>query len=49
VETTTDLAAAWLTIATRTVQQNNGDGTFTETWSAPTVAPAQFLRIRVTK
>jgi hypothetical protein len=49
VETTTDLAAAWLTIATRTVQQNNNDGTFTETWTAPTVAPAQFLRIRVTK
>ena len=49
VDTTSDLALGWPGTATRTTQLNNGNGTFTETWAATTVSPAQFLQIRVTK
>lgn len=49
VETTPDLSLGWTGLASRTVQLNNGDGTFTETWTATSASPSQFLRIRVEK
>ncbi len=48
VEVSPDLAT-WSTATTRTAHVNNGNGTATETWTANTAAPAQFIRLRVTK
>ena len=48
VQVSTDLAT-WTSAATRTAHNNNADGTATETWTANTAAPVQFMRLRVVK
>ena len=48
VEVSTDLSN-WSPAVSRTLHTNQGNGTATETWTADTVANAQFLRLRVVR
>lgn len=48
VQVSTDLVT-WSSATTRTAHINNTNGTATETWTANTASPVQFLRLRVVK